>query len=155
MTPLEMQDELVSELKEMFKDSRLKSPCGDIVPIKVYPQDIPVAESDDDEDPIPYIIVRLSKGTDSGAKDSFNTVSLVIIIGVYDSELDQQGYRDAMNIVQRIYERFHINPNLNGKAVYSGEFSWAMQEDGYYPYFFAACSLNFYIPAIRREDEYA
>lgn len=155
MTPLEMQDELVAELKRMFQDHRLKTPGGERKNITIYPQDIPIVESDDDEDPIPYIIVRLSKGSDSGAKDSFNTVNLVIIIGVYDGELDQQGYRDAMNIIQKIYERFQKNPNLNGKAVYSGEFSWAMQEDGYFPYFFAACSLQFQIAAIRREDPYA
>lgn len=155
MTPLELQDELVSELQRIFKDFRLKTLGGDRVPIKVFPQDIPVLETDEDEGPIPYIIVRLNTGSDPGAKDSNNSVKLVIIIGVYDSDADQQGYRDAMNIVQKIYERFHKDPNLNGKAVYSGEFNWAMQEDGYYPYFFAACSVVFHIPAIRREDPYA
>lgn len=69
-----------------------------------------------------------------------------------DDDLQQQGYRDAMNIFQKIYHRFQAKPNLNGVAVFNGEFHWANQEDGYFPYFFGACTLSFNIPAIRRED---
>lgn len=155
MTPLMLQDELVEEMKRLLQDYLYKTPAGKRVPINVYAQSIPVNETDDDEDPIPYIIVRLNSGEDDGTRDSFNTVKLVIIIGIWDDALDSQGHRDVMNIIQKVYERFHKNPNLNNKAVYSGNFDWAMQEDGYYPYFFGACSLKFHIAAIRREDEFA
>ncbi len=155
MTPLMLQDGLVEEMKRLLKGYRYKTPAGEHVPIKVFPQSIPVNETEDDEDPIPYIIVRLKSGNDDGTQDSFNTVEVVIIIGIWDDALDSQGHRDVMNIIQKVYERFHKNPSLNNKAVYSGGFNWAMQEDGYYPYFFGACSLKFRIAAIRREDEFA
>lgn len=155
MTPLDLQDELVLEMRKILKGYEYKTPAGERVPINVFAQNIPVNETDDDEDPVPYIIVRLNSGEDKGDRDSTNTVKLVIIAGIYDDSLDAQGHRDVMNIIQKIYQRFHVSPNLNGKAVYAGEFHWMMQEDGYYPYFFGACSLAFYIPAIRREDEFA
>lgn len=155
MTPLILQDELVKEIGVILNDYLYQTPGGDKVPIHVYAQSLPINETDEDEEPVPYIIVRLSSGDDSGAKDSFNTVKLVIIIGLWDGNLDAQGHRDVMNIIQKIYERFHKDPNLNNKAVYSGEFHWMMQEDGYYPYFFGACSMNFRIAAIRREDRFA
>ena len=155
MTPLDLQDELMEEMKRLFSDHLYKAPTGERVPINVYPQNIPVNETDDDEDPIPYIIVRLNNGDDNGNRDSNNTVKLVIIIGIWDDALDNQGHRDVLNIIQKVYKRFHTNPNLNNKAVYAGEFNWALQEDTYYPYSFGACSLSFHIPAIRREDPFA
>lgn len=155
MTPLDLQDELVVELKRLFSDYLYKNPAGERVPINVYKQNIPVNETDDETDPIPYIIVRLNNGRDDGKKDSFNTVKLVVIIATFDDALDSQGYRDVLNIIQKIYQRFQTNPNLNGKAAYSGEFNWVLQDDNYYPYAFGACSLEFCIAAIRREDPFA
>lgn len=155
MTPLELQDDLCDELKELFKNYRLKKPDGTEVKLNIYPQEVPYNETEEDDDPIPYLIVRLNDGADTGEKDSFNTVNLVIIGGVWDAEKTAQGHRDLLNIFQKIYERFHKVPNLKKKYMYAGNFHWATQEDNYYPYFFGACRISFYISAIRREDEYA
>lgn len=155
MTPLELQDELVAEMPKILDGYLYQTPAGKRVPINVFPQSLPVNETDDEDDPIPYIIVRLNNGEDKGGRDSNNTVKLVIIIGIYDHGREAQGHRDVMNIIQKVYQRFHEDPNLNGKAVYAGEFDWAMQEDTYYPYSFGACSLSFNIAAIRREDPFA
>lgn len=155
MTPLMLQDELVEEMKRLFADYLYKAPTGDCVSINVYPQNIPVNETDDDEDPIPYLLVRLNSGKDDGTRDSFNVVRVLFIAGVWDDSNESQGHRDLMNIFQKIYERFQTNPNLNGKAAYTGEFEWALQDDNYYPYSFGACTLSFNIAAIRREDPFA
>lgn len=156
MTPVMLQDELVEEIKRLLSDNLYKKPgTTERVPINVFPQSIPVNETDDDEDPIPYIIVRLNSGKDVGTRDSNHTVKLVVIIGIWDDNQNSQGHRDVMNIISKIYDRFQTNPKLNGVAVHSGEFNWALQEDGYFPYFFGACSLDFHIAAIRREDKFA
>lgn len=154
MTPLDLQDALVSDIKKILVGHKYKTPAGKMIPINVFAQNIPVNESDDDEDPIPYIIVRLNTGEDLGAKDSNYVIGLVIIIGIWDDALDSQGHRTVLNIINKIYERFQKNPSV-GDAIYTGEFHWANQEDGYYPYYFGACTLSFNIPAIRREDPYA
>lgn len=154
MTPLMLQDELVNELKDLLADYVFKAPTGKRVPINVFPQNIPVNETDEEEDPIPYVIVRLNKGSDDGTRDSNNTVKLVIIIGIWDDGLDAQGHRSVMNIIHKIYARFQTNPNLRNIAVFTGKFDWAIQEDNYYPYCFGACSLDFHIAAIRREDPF-
>lgn len=176
MTPINLQDDLVDELKHLFEPFAYKAPL-DIedfedetedsekeaaeqprykrVPLNVYAQALPVQESDEDADPVPYLIVRLSSGSDSGGESSFNTVKLVIIIGIWDDDLSNQGHRDVLNIIQKIYERFSKNPCLNHRSVYTGEWNWALQEDGYFPYYFGACSMSFNIAAIRREDPLA
>lgn len=154
MTPLDLQDELCKEVEKILHGYLYRTPMNERVPIHIYPQNIPVND-DDDEEIIPYVIVRLNSGDDDGAKDSDNIVHMVFIVGVMDDKPDQQGYRDCMNIYQKIYQRFQQNPNLNGKAVFTGDFHWANQEDDYFPYFFGACTLSFKIPAIRREDPLA
>lgn len=155
MTPIMLQDELVEESRRLLQGHLYKEPGGTRIPINVYAQNIPVVESDDEADPVPYIIVRLNSGEDTGERESNNTVKLVIIIGLWDDSLDAQGHREVLNIIQKFYERFHKDPNLNNKAVYAGDFHWALQEDGYYPYFFGACTLNFHIAAIRKEDRFS
>ena len=152
MTPLELQDELVDEMGRILDGYTYKSPDGRRVPINVFAQNLPINESDDEDDPVPYIIVRLDSGEDDGDRDSFNTVSVVAIIGIWDDALDCQGHRDVINIIQKIYNRFHENPDLNRKAAYAGGFKWAIQDDAYYPYKFGACHMKFHIAAVRRED---
>lgn len=153
-TPLTLQDELAAEIGRILKENRYKKPSGDMVPLQVFTQNVPINETDDEDDPIPYAIVRMISGKDTGEKDSFNTVKVVLIIGMFDDALDAQGYRDVMGVIEKIYARFHKDPNLNGVARYAGEFDWMLQDDSYYPYTFGACTMNFYIPAIRREDPY-
>ena len=152
MTPLELQDELMVEMDRILDGYTYKTPEGERIPINVFAQNIPMYETDAEDDPVPYIIVRLNSGEDDGSRDSFNTVSVVIIIGIWDDALDSQGHRDVMNIIQKVYQRFHENPDLNRKAVYAGAFKWAIQDDAYYPYKFGACHMKFHIAAVRRED---
>lgn len=155
MTPLMLQDELVEELKRLLADYLYKSPSGERVPVSIHSQNIPINENDEDVDPFPYIIVRLNSGKDDGTRDSFNKVKLVIIIGVYDDAPENQGHREISNIIQKIYYRFQTKPNLSNIAVCDGEFNWMIQDDNYYPYCFGACTLDFNIAAVRREDEFA
>lgn len=155
MTPLELQDELAEEMKRIFKDYLYKNQAGERIPINVFTQNVPIHDTDDEEEPVPYIIVRLKDGDDEGTRDSFNVVNIIIIVGICDNDLNAQGHRDVMNIIQKIYMRFHENPDLNHKAAYKGPFHWATQEDNYYPFYFGACSMSFNIAAIRREDIFA
>ena len=152
MTPLMLQDDLVEEIRRIFEGCRYREPSGNCVPVNVFAQNIPVNQTDEEDEPFPYIIVRLGSGSDSGKGDSFNTVDISMVIGTWDDSADAQGHRDVMNMIQKIYERFHEAPCLNGRAVYTGEFEWVMREDLYHPYFFGACGMSFNIPAIRRED---
>lgn len=154
MTPLDLQDELAKVIEELFSGYDYRLPGGGRSKLNIFTQHIPINQTDDEEEPVPYIIVRLSSGDDDGTRDSYNTVRVLIIAGIFDDSLEAQGHRDISNIFQMIYQRFHENPSLS-KARYSGEFHWALQEDNYYPYYFGACSMEFYIAAIRREDEFA
>ena len=52
MTPLMLQDDLVEEIKRLTAGSLFPSPKGERVQINVFPQNIPIEESEEDEDEI-------------------------------------------------------------------------------------------------------
>lgn len=151
MTPLQMQDELVDEVKTILEQKRFKSPASEFTPVNVYAQDIPLQQTEEDNDPVPYVIVRIQSGHDEGTRESFHTVRVVLVVCCYDAGKGQQGYRDAVNILQMIYQRFARNPDLHRIAYFTGDWEWLVQEADYYPYYFAAATLSFNIAAIRRE----
>ena len=163
-TPLELQDNLVEELKTLYVNWKYKNPHynpqlsneeEEYIPLKIFAQHIPVEEVEEEDDPIPYVLVRLKDGDDEGKADSENTVRVVFIAGIWDDDHNAQGHRDIMNILWKLYIRFQKNPNLNNMATSTGEFHWMAQEDNYFPYFFGACTMTFNIAAVRREDPYA
>lgn len=155
MTPVMLQEALMRESKKILKDMDFKTPLGKRVPMNVYAQNIPIAETDDDVDPVPYLIVRLSSGNDDGTRDSFYNIRVILIVGIWDDDLESQGHRDILSVIDKIFSRFATNPVLEKQYVFTGNFHWATQEDNYYPYYFGACNLDFNIPAVRREDPYA
>lgn len=154
MIPEMLQDDLVEEMKRLFSDDVFKTPAGKITSINVFPQSLPIAESDDDDDPAPYIIVRIVKGEDSGVFDSNHSVKMLFVIGIYDDDLSAQGHRTVLHIINKIYHRFKKNPCLNNKYVCDGQFVWEINDDAYYPYYFGAVNTDFNISAIRREDKF-
>lgn len=172
-----LQDDLVEELKEIFKDFRLKNPMGELSEINVFPQELPVPapatppeESEADpmlleeglagetdpvgaEDPYPYAIVRIEDG-EIRTIDGEQTITLLIILGAYDNSLKNQGHKDILNMIQKIYERFAKNAILAGKYECLHPMQWSLQEEGSYPYFIGGMALSFSVAAIRREDPY-
>lgn len=141
---------------EPEEETTIEMPKPELVEMTVYPQNIPVPLSgEEDENPVPYIIVRLNGGKDPNGPDSEYIMEVVVIMGIWEDDRKAQGHRELLNIINLVYARFMKNQCLDNKYVYKGGFEWDIQEDGYYPYYFGAFKMNFAIPAIRREDPFA
>lgn len=153
MTPFYLQIDLRKELEILFKDFKLKSPCGEDLGIKVFEQNLPI-NNDDEYDPYPYIIVRITEGE---IKDLYsnNSVQLMLIIGTYDDSNKADGHKDVLNIIQKIFERFRKNPNLSNKYVIQDSFKFALSEEDTWPYYFGGIEIGFDIHTIEREDKFS
>ncbi len=171
-----LQDDLVKELRKIFEDFPLKSPKGGLSKVSVFSQYLPVPKPSmpplEDLDPVlveeglaasnvaaepqpcPYIIVRVEDGKIDTIEGD-QTIEVYLLIGVYDDDLNNQGYKDVLNIIQKIYERFSKNPILSRMYECVMPIEWAMQEEESYPYYVGGMSLNFITCPIRREDPYA
>ena len=155
MTPEMLQDALCEEIKNILSGRLYQTPSGELVSMNVYPQAIPMNESNAEEDPFPYVIVRMIDGNDENLHDSKYIVEMAVIVGIFNNDKSNQGHRDLLNVYNLAYERFKKNPRLGDYFVYDGGYRWTIQDDDYYPYFFGAFKMNFAIPAIRREDPLA
>jgi hypothetical protein len=101
----------------------------------------------------PAIIVSAQNGVQDL---DCETVTVNITIGCFDGELDQQGYRDCCNLVQRLKDRFRETDILREKfALSKARFllTWQMNKKyggsggaNSYPYFFAEMQINFDLP---------
>jgi hypothetical protein len=103
----------------------------------------------------PAIIVNAQAGVQSVDGE---VVTISIIIGCFDAELDQQGYRDCCNLVQRLKDRFREVDIIDESFSISKEhflLNWqlnrrssAVGSNNSYPYFFAEMQINFDLPVM-------
>lgn len=140
-----LQREIAADLETLFKNDRFQTPDGKQSAPKAYAQFLPRRESDDAEDPFPYLIVRVeSGGVESPAEP--HEVVFTVIIGIYNDNPANNGHFEVLEIIERIQLHYAENPCL-GAAVESLPFHYALQDEESYPYFIGACSLTFHLPA--------
>ena len=101
----------------------------------------------------PAIIVSAQNGTQDL---DCETVTVNITIGVFDGELDQQGYRDCAILVQRLKDRFREADIVRERFALSKTrflLNWQLAKRyggtgglTSYPYWFAEMQVNFELP---------
>lgn len=164
MTSIFLQDDLQKELEDILGEMRLKDPNNteEYTNIKVYQQSLPKIkidyenseeeEEDLSDEPFPYIIVKLDSGKITNENE---TAKIELLIATYDDDLANQGHKDILNIINKIYERFYKNPMLANKYYRVNDIDWVLQDDDMYPYFYGAMGMEFKVKMFKKEDEFA
>ena len=142
MTQEFLQDAMVADLKELFAHERLKSSLGVEREIQIYPQDVPIRESDDEAQdkkapPEPYVVVQI--------------IDAVLVACVYDPDPGRQGYRDALHIINKIYHHYSACAVIGNRWEVLYPMEWTTQEEDTHPYYFTAMSLRIQAPAVHKE----
>lgn len=83
MNARELQVALVNDLEALFADRPFKTPNNTMAAPKAYPQILPPKDARHEDDPFPYIIVRLDQGGVDSQTDP-HKVRVLLIIGIYD-----------------------------------------------------------------------
>lgn len=168
-----LQDDLAKELEGLFSDSHYYDVDGNPTSLHVYKQFLPVQgvkdlpegltdeqleegtyyAAESQEDPFPYIIVRVGQGTIEDPNGA-ETVYVTLLLGVHDKSYNNQGYKDIMHMIQVVHHRFSKNPVLAHSYECVMPMQWALQDEESYPYFFGGMALKFQLVPIRREDRY-
>lgn len=169
-TPLFLQQALIEEIKEITSGMLFKAPGKeDLVPLSVYGQALPIPILDsvgegegldsisysDGQlaDPVfkcPWCQVKIQNGTITETNGPQN-VEVAICFGVFDKNNQNKGHQDVLNLIQKVYNRFSVNPLLERQYTCTGAFEWALQEEDTYPYFFGAIGTTFQFMGYRRE----
>ena len=133
------------ELQKDFNTHRMDHP-------KAYAQFLPKRESDDADDPFPYIIARLYDGAIENQEDAYK-INAILLVGVFDDDPANQGHYTVLEIMERIQRHFEERPVLAEKFRLSNAepVQWALQDEESFPYFFGACYLSFDLLPPRNE----
>lgn len=174
ITPLTFQDELCEEIEKIASDMLLRQPGTDArVKLKAYAQNLPVPEvsvrqsevlSDLPEMesevsyPFPWVLVKLDTGSVLPSVGR-QRCRVIIIVGVFNDDLNRSGHRECTIILERIMERFAKDPLLHHKftAVQLDDehmFSWALQDEDTHPYYYGSLEMMFEMNGFEREDRY-
>lgn len=154
MIPVELQNFLVKETKNLFKGLKLKNTNGVLSPLNVYAQYLPYGTSQDAANPFPYIRVILVDGEDPSISES-NHCRIIFLAGVYDDDPNNQGYWDALSIVQKLYTHLMRHIIFDGKYEIARPVKWSMigeELENTWPYFFGAIETNWNVGKITIAD---
>lgn len=166
MTTMLLQEELEKEVERVLKDIICKSVKGELTHIKAFAQNLPKKVQNvsagqvnpkKDDDPYPFCVIELEGGSVS-IPESMQEVSVTFTFGIYDDDVQCQGHKVILTMIQRITERFIKNPVLNGKyrMNHNVGVTWVLDNKDRYPYYFGAMEMTFSTFFTGREgDRYA
>ena len=153
MTARDLRKAVVQDLRDLFKHDQFKTPDGGMASPGVYAQALPYRQipegggAVEQDDPFPYIIVRIDSGNIE-SQTAPHKVALILLVGIFEDSLENNGDEAVLEIIERIQQHYEETPALN-EFVCTDPFSWALQDEPSYPYYFGAINVTFDAPAPR------
>lgn len=147
MTARDLQKAIKADLRALFANDQFKTPDDHMASPQLFSQFLPKRKTDDEEDPFPYIIVRIDSGGIDTQTDPHKVVVL-LVIGIYDDDEQNNGHEAVLEIIERIQRHYEETPALK-EFVFTDPFGWALQDEESYPYYYGAVNLTFNAPAPR------
>ena len=152
MTAWWLLEDLKDRLYTEFQDYQLKNETGTLATLNIYLQNLPGSGPNGDDPVFPYVAIRIMQTQDFDWETAY--ADILFVIGVYDEDSDYQGYKDVMNIQEKIRQNLCRDHMLNERyelvwpltALPSDDFS-----DSAYPYFFGAVEARYKIPVIPQD----
>lgn len=148
MTPLQLQVKLRDKVEEVLSGMQFKSQEGEAKKIQVFEQHLPrkaKSQSRNAESTFyPCVIVYLDEGNNEQVK-------VLFVVATYDGTEDNQGFKDAMNIIEKLSQEFTRSPQLQERYEMT-KFDWFYNDQDNYPYFFAWIETYWAIPQSIRDD---
>lgn len=155
MTPTILQDCLTSDFKEQLQDILLKNAKGELVKLNVYLQNLPAKKEQKDSDHFPYVVIRVMDGETQENQDQGDesTCQICFIIGVYDDNDNYQGYKDVMNIIEKIKQRLFTKKYYNNQFELIKPFKWTIYDEDTYPYYFGGIETHWKMSEIFQSEQ--
>lgn len=157
MTELDLIDALYDTLSEIFTGYSLLNKSGVLQQVKIFRQYIPepagitanskglenYADSDYEAN-FPSIIIKLGEIVDKEENRlDQSRINVKILAGVYDATPESTGYRDLLNMIEKIREFFLINRIINKKFWLDMPLKSRLIEADTWPVYFAEMDLVF------------
>jgi len=152
VTPTLLQDHLVEVVKTVIGSMKLNNSKNENSIINVYPQYLPSKKGQNDRAHFPYVLVRIIDGEDS-TEELPSLCKIVFIIGIHDDDTNFQGYKDVMNIIEKIRQHLLKKIVFDNKYSLEGQVKWAVNEEDVYPLYFGGIETTWNIGKVMMVDE--
>lgn len=156
MTVVQFMEDLAEELKKVLSHMQFPDEItGDTTGINIFSYGLPLEKTKDDrKKKFPYVLIMPEEGNVADTV-SPQTISIYLLIGIYDNGMENQGKRHVLNVVNDICQRFLTDPGLKGQYYADGKITWVVDKEEEHPYHYGAVWMTFNTPTYRRESEYA
>lgn len=129
ITPVLLVDELRDFIETIVQNYWLETNRGTSKPPQVITGYLPPKDPTKEDPDFPFVIVRLSDGTDDqdGA-----TITVHIIVGTYSRD-SQQGWKDVAGIIERIWTELFKRRTIGNKFRVEYPMKFEIPEEQLYP----------------------
>ena len=155
-TQEQLQHALAEELKALL--SKVISEDDDdeekFVPFNVYEQLSPFRESEEEDSPFPYCVVKFDSSRVNNTSQR-EEVNILLDFGIYYDNIDRQ-YQHVFYHIYNIIRRRFLADNFLANFRCSPEMTLALTptDEDTYPYYFAGIGMRWEIPGIDREVDF-
>lgn len=154
MTIEGMLDALAEETAEALKGFRLRSAKENLIPINVYTQNLPLKEGKDDERIYPFVCVAYDSSDIADSYEGKELVDIYFLIGIIDKEKDNQGYRDVLQMIERIRQHFFRKGIIKNAFRLEYPVHTEIQQENTYPYFVGGINAKCELFIVTEEDKF-
>ncbi len=95
--------------------------------------------------------MKVLDGVDSVGGVKPSSVRLLIVIGVYDESLDNQGYRDVLSIMSKIRLELLSRPIISQRFTLIDKLEWTLPDEELNPYYFGGITATWQFNSIPLE----
>ena len=153
MTVNDLINSLIREIEELLKDISFVNAEGKESKIKGYAQELPlqvitagwedIQERRTEEELFPYFLVQVSEIT---YEETEALAKVWILLGIYDDRADMSGSQNVNNAIERLTQRFRVDPVLQGYFYCDRTMKAAYPDEGDWPHFFAGLEMVWHLP---------
>lgn len=154
MIPIKLQASLKLRAENFFEHALFKNPKPEpgmeMVSLQVFEQNLP-QKSKEESSFFPFLIIKLLEG-ERKTSEGPHLVNVGFIIGAFDADSDNQGYRDVAAIINKLYENLSKYPIADGQFELEHPIKWRIHEEETDPYFFGVIETTWTMPILTRVD---
>ena len=154
MTVWCLLEALKERLEQEFDGFTLKDKTGESVPVKFFLQNLPKNKTGHAAQNFPHVMIRFDRLQDIDYETAIADV--MFIVGIFDDDLCNQGYKDVINIQEKIRQNLCRDHILDGRFVLQWPLTVSTNDDfsdSSYPFFFGKIMTKWKIPVMLQNLE--
>ncbi len=154
MTIEDLLDVLAEETAKALEGFCLRSAKGNQIPINIYTQNLPLKEEKSDEKIYPFVCVGFAQSDIENPYDGKEVSDIYFVIGVVDREKDNQGYRDVLQMAEKIKQYFFRKGIIQNAFRLAYPVKTMLQQEETYPYFIGGIEAKCELFIVTEEDKW-